>query len=73
MKNNKMMVIEPSRGAVVVFRDIGVDQSSGGDWRHEMPMPPQSIMSKIMLKAGIETFEKLHPDDARFHLNKKLN
>jgi len=55
MKNNKMMVIEPSRGAVVVFRDIGVDQSSGGDWRHEMPMPPQSIMSKFKLKAGIET------------------
>jgi len=66
MKNNKMICIEPTRCAVVAFRDIGINLSTGGDWKHEMPVPPQSVMSNIMFKEGKKMFEKLHPDDDRY-------
>jgi len=56
MKNDNKMTIEPTRCAVVAFRDIGVTTTTCGDIRHDLPKPPASIFSKIFFKISKEQY-----------------
>jgi len=52
--NDKKMTIEPSRCAVVAFRDVGIATTTCGDIRHDLPKLPASIFSKLFFKISKE-------------------